>query len=90
MSVAGVRYGAGTTMIGIAALEEKDGKFEEAKAMKAELLEQENRPDKIPYCSYIDSDGRSAYADIGPKSKKQATKREARGILQGLGSLPQR
>ena len=83
MSVAGVRYGAGTTMIGIAALE-KDGKFEEAKAMKAELLEQENRPDKIPYCSYIDSNGRSAYADIGPKAKNKVQKEKLEEFFRVL------
>jgi phospholipid-transporting ATPase len=73
MSVAGVSYGKGTTVIGIAALE-KDGKFEEAAAMKVELDEQENCPDKVPYCSYYDHPERSAYDHMtgkGPKGQRE-------------------
>ena len=83
MSVAGVRYGKGTTMIGIAALE-KDGKMEEAKALKAELIEQENRPDKIPYCSYFDSSERSAYKDIGPKATNKVQKEKIEEFFRVL------
>ena len=83
MSVAGVAYGKGTTMIGIAALE-KDGKFEEAAAQKVELEKQENRKDKVPYCSYFDDENQSAYAHMAPSSKNKAQKEKLEEFFRTL------
>ena len=70
-------------MIGIAALE-KEGRLEEAAAQKKELLKQESRKDKIPYCSYIDDANQSAYEHMAPNSKNKTQKQKLEEFFRTL------
>lgn len=74
-SIDGVAYGKGTTMIGIAA-KEREGKKEEAAALKKQLRIEETRK-HVPFCNYIDGTGEGDIMENGNAS--------AYAAIQGKG-----
>ena len=76
-SIDGVAYGRGTTMIGIAA-KEREGKKEEAAALKKQLREEESRK-HVPFCNFIDGDGEGDVMENGRAS--------AYAAIQGKGNV---
>jgi phospholipid-transporting ATPase len=82
MSIDGIAYGQGTTMIGIAA-KEREGKKEEAKALLARLKVEESRK-HVPFCNFIDGDNEgdvingnaSCYDAIEGKHKTSAVHKQ--------------
>ena len=75
-SIDGVAYGRGTTMIGIAA-KEREGKKEEAAALKKQLRQEETRP-HVPFCNFIDGDGEGDIMENGNASAYAAIKGEGK------------